>query len=242
MWLMPHNWLFHFYCAAATRLLSYPSGVNALWRAFFISTTLMEINGTPGLKSVNALWRAFFISTKIMLAVMAALRTCQCPMTGFFHFYWPGRRTGIHEWTGCQCPMTGFFHFYFNFFRSWRRRCSCVNALWRAFFISTKINRDHPKCSRRVSMPYDGLFSFLRFAGIHGARVFACQCPMTGFFHFYRQRIFQVIRDYVGVNALWQAFFISTRDDPWSQGQWNRVSMPYDGLFSFLPNGNKWSY
>ena len=40
-----------------------------------------------------------------------------------------------------------------------------------------------------VSMPYDGLFSFLPIR--HEEAVVAakdlCQCPMTGFFHFYEQ-------------------------------------------------------
>ena len=36
-----------------------------------------------------------------------------------------------------------------------------VNALWRAFFISTLIYYDKEKYIYVVSMPYDGLFSFL---------------------------------------------------------------------------------
>ena len=58
--------------------------------------------------------------------------------------------------------MTGFFHFY-----------SVVVE-----FIEDSTDL--------VSMPYDGLFSFLpRKYTDKGATTAWCQCPMTGFFHFY---------------------------------------------------------
>ena len=87
--------------------------------------------------------------------------------------------------------MTGFFHFY-------NRKAELI-AL-----------------RETVSMPYDGLFSFLQAARRHIQRGrVMCQCPMTGFFHFYKhdeERYSEFIQ---------------------------KVSMPYDGLFSFLPSINQ---
>ena len=61
---------------------------------------------------------------------------CQCPLSGFLHFY--GIIMGKYTLTiWCQCPLSGFLHFYGSscIWTIWRRRC--VNALYRAFSIST---------------------------------------------------------------------------------------------------------
>ena len=162
---------------------------------------------------------------------------CQCPMTGFFHFYRFG--TGLESsLLECQCPMTGFFHFYrssskgskwppdvsmpydglFSFLL-WRsppvpERVRGVNALWRAFFISTYGDWSREDASRCFCV--NALW-----------RAFFISTWNRGHWH----------RSSIRVNALWRAFFISTSSRTWSY--WNDllVSMPYDGLFSFL---RKW--
>ena len=119
-------------------------------------------------------------------AVMTMMKACQCPMTGFFHFYLDSFVSAAAPYCWCQCPMTGFFHFYDSFDKERGIYCGYV------------------------SMPYDGLFSFLQTLSFDERREpCTCQCPMTGFFHFY--------------------FFTTC-----SQTSENVVSMPYDGLFSFL--------
>ena len=114
---------------------------------------------------------------------------CQCPMTGFFHFYrYFGIKTTLTEdgvnalWRaffistedilqqlvdsrGCQCPMTGFFHFY-------------------RYRVRSSVHK------YTVSMPYDGLFSFLRIRWYGRRKRSRCQCPMTGFFHFYNLQLY----------------------------------------------------
>ncbi len=61
---------------------------------------------------VNALYRAFSISTETIKSVLDTNASCQCPLSGFLHFY-------IHE-VGEYSPVK-----------------PCVNALYRAFSIST---------------------------------------------------------------------------------------------------------
>ena len=112
---------------------------------------------------------------------------CQCPMTGFFHFYWIMKNTKTTAFT-VSMPYDGLFSFLHICRRRNQTWGSCgVNALWRAFFIST--------------------FTASRMQSLTGV----CQCPMTGFFHFYT---FDLVASkptfYYGVNALWRAFFIST--------------------------------
>ena len=140
---------------------------------------------------VNALWRAFFIST-----------VC-------------GDRWAWTSQCMCQCPMTGFFHFYVCAVYYANASMKCVNALWRAFFISTDL---------RETLEYDfnvGVNALWRAFFISTAanaveqyeEMGWCQCPMTGFFHFYTLTSKSVRYRSMG------------------------VSMPYDGLFSFLRIG-----
>ena len=90
---------------------SIKEGVNALSRAFFISTPFTSL-ATKTLKGVNALSRAFFISTILISKQTWNSPTCQCPQSCFLHFY------------GHAIQDAGVF-------------IKRVNALSRAFFIST---------------------------------------------------------------------------------------------------------
>ena len=133
-------------------------------------------------------------------------------MTGFFHFYGKTRSNILRRPDVCQCHMTGFFHFYPK--NSWKTRGAYggVNALWRAFFISTKSKEVQIMDEQLiVSMPYDGLFSFLRnisFATVSGSSV---SMPYDGLFSFLREQKQKSSSLQKSVNALWRAFFISTR-------------------------------
>ena len=66
-----------------------------------------------------------------------------------------------------QCPQTGFFHFY---------------------ILRKRIN-DSENC---VSMPSNGLLSFLPEVPETPEVPEMFQCPQTGFFHFYRKEILNV--------------------------------------------------
>ena len=190
---------------------AHAESVNALWRAFFISTIPTQSNlmtdqvSMPydGLFSflrgpaipcndaragVNALWRAFFISTlRKDFSYREISVKCQCPMTGFFHFYVVRPSFSSLHIRRVSMPYDGLFSFLQNPFHYHRIRGMCVNALWRAFFISTEEKKMKEKIEKMVSMPYDGLFSFLH--------------PQPG---------------------------------PDKNRPDKNVSMPYDGLFSFL--------
>ena len=63
----------------------------------------------------------------------------------------------------------------------------CVNALWRAFFISTELVFERFK-HVKVSMPYDGLFSFLRHWGkARKGETEIVSMPYDGLFSFLRK-------------------------------------------------------
>ena len=110
---------------------------------------------------------------------------CQCPASGFFHFYEimvaqsllcgicvnalhrasfisTGQTVAGSHKIMCQCPISGFFHFYSlvtNYRRHFNKLCQC---------------------------PTSGLFHFYQ-VGIYvkGGKTYLCQCPSSGFFHFY---------------------------------------------------------
>ena len=257
---MPYDGLFSFLRQSPLEGVREAARVNALWRAFFISTA-QKGSSKRHIPCVNALWRAFFISTTVCNILIPAYYFVSMPYDGLFSFL-PGRN--MQGWS----LTTG------------------VNALWRAFFISTYKQTWNCSYKKWVSMPYDGLFSFLHYYHDHFCslqhsvsmpydglfsfllrwlwltmvklqvsmpydglfsflrsgrrcqgprREGRCQCPMTGFFHFYEEnKMFSIFnkkcqcpmtgffhfysRDsqngfpvQMCVNALWRAFFISTR-------------------------------
>ena len=61
----------------------------------------------------------------------------------------------------CQCPSSGLLHFYVIKTDAYKRVEECVNALLRAYSISTKITKSN---SGNQTM---------------------CQCPSSGLLHFY---------------------------------------------------------
>ena len=118
------------------------------------------------LASVNALYRAFSISTVFKLQSAMAILMCQCPLSGFLHFYGLDLVNHDGHFMVCQCPLSGFLHFYgfsclvvlrilplcqcplSGFLHFYRRNILKrmpisvrVNALYRAFSISTIFRR-----------------------------------------------------------------------------------------------------
>ena len=62
---------------------------------------------------------------------------CQCPTSGFSHFYFLLFYLIELAFALCQCPTSGFSHFYRHRRYLFRRTGGCVNALHRASPIST---------------------------------------------------------------------------------------------------------
>ena len=61
-----------------------------------------------------------------------------------------------------------------------------VNALWRAYLISTARKERGISHEHAVSMPYIRLLPFLQMAETKTSiRQIVCQCPTSGFSHFY---------------------------------------------------------
>ena len=42
----------------------------------------------------------------------------------------------------CQCPTTGLYHFYLSKINREVEKVSCVNALQRAYIISTRLKKE----------------------------------------------------------------------------------------------------
>ena len=86
----------------------------------------------------------------------------------------------------CQCPISGALHFYRRFSWHCADQISCVNALSRAHFISTRDEVESIVGYLNVSMPYLGRTSFLHRPDWGKGRIpFMCQCPISGALHFY---------------------------------------------------------
>ncbi len=193
----PMTGFFHFYVCAVYYANASMKCVNALWRAFFISTDLRETLEYDFNVGVNALWRAFFISTAAnAVEQYEEMGWCQCPMTGFFHFY-KHIRKAINLIQKVSMPYDGLFSFlHLNLEECKIQEYGGVNALWRAFFIST-----YWPLWCRCSCTLRG-----------------CQCPMTGFFHFYPTGIVRTVGMLpVCVNALWRAFSFLQRRKKWKK-------------------------
>ena len=111
--------------------------VNALWRAYLISTARKE----RGISHEHAVSMPYI--RLLPFLQMAETKTsirqivCQCPTSGFSHFYISGNSMLRGNDTVCQCPTSGFSHFYMVV----RQQVRCTKSI--------------------VSMPYIGLLPFL---------------------------------------------------------------------------------
>ena len=87
---MPFNGLTSFLheLQKAIKALTLKGCVNALQRAYIISTDVMPFMLNSMTNCVNALQRAYIISTTATAtANMTTPQVCQCPSTGLHHFY-----------------------------------------------------------------------------------------------------------------------------------------------------------
>ena len=133
----------------------------------------------------------------------------------------------------CQCPSSGLLHFYGGCHIESQGLRSCVNALHRAYSISTGEKNMAMEYIYIVSMPFIGLTPFLRLrTRRRGARSWVSM-PFIGLTPFLRYHdrtvddIFNVSMPFIGLTP----FLPIPRMMYWSQ---YRVSMPFIGLTPFL--------
>lgn len=63
-----------------------------------------------------------------------------------------------------------------------------------------------------------------------------CQSPITGYYHFYRSRLYTIFSSICCVNPLHQVTIISTGTETRDIEGRVDVSIPYNGLIPFLPD------
>ena len=119
------------------------SGVNALYRAFSISTKIYNL-AKQQLMCQCPLSGFFHFYAYVGFTQELGSIECQCPLTGFFHFYTICRGTITINFE-CQCPLSGFLHFYAGKYLDVLVKDVCVNALYRAFSISTNRRYNYEK-------------------------------------------------------------------------------------------------
>ena len=126
----------------------------------------------------------------------------QCPLTGFLYFYKTNFFSENDDALVYQCPLTGFLYFYTFRDLNTIMNQHCINALSRAFFISTSLQRTACKNERVYQCPLTGFLYFydqLRKRTIH---LWLYQCPLTGFLYFYTAWTVSVDENIKGINAL----------------------------------------
>ena len=132
----PQSCFLHFYLIWTCGCISVWSSVNALSRAFFISTMLWLGGITK--KSLYQCPQScflhfyFFTSIRLLNQISVSMPSvvlssflpqknqimheheivCQCPQSCFLHFYNSNCYTSRLPVFGCQCPQSCFLHFY----------------------------------------------------------------------------------------------------------------------------------
>ena len=92
------------------------------------------------------------------------------------------------ETTPVSMPFFGLTPFLRISNRSYAPSQHSVNALLRAYSISTKCCKCHRQWKYRVSMPFFGLTPFLLICLVlFSIAACMCQCPSSGLLHFYGQ-------------------------------------------------------
>ncbi len=85
-------------------------GVNALHRASPISTDIQKHVRIPG-RNVSMPYIGLLPFLQKLRKKLAILIWCQCPTSGFSHFY-TIVLMALYCVIWCQCPTSGFSHFY----------------------------------------------------------------------------------------------------------------------------------
>ena len=99
------------------------------------------------------------IPTNVSRMIDTFDKRCQCPLTGYLHFYGYCIPVQKPVWM-CQCPLTGYLHFYANGpgCRISIFVCQCPLTGYLHFYTC---NDNTIRYKLYVSMPFNGLSSFL---------------------------------------------------------------------------------
>ena len=136
-------------------------------------------------------------------AILRAM--CQCPMSGLPHFYaeWL-REQGYQRYV--SMPYVGLTSFPQNLSWIHLRILLSVNALCRAYLISTAATLVYTVYQDVVSMPCVGLTSFLHVGfTCNYCNDSVCQCPVSGLPHFYPAPLRASV--YAGFSACFCRYF-----------------------------------
>ena len=134
---------------------------------------------------------------------------CQCPSMDFLHFYikqFLGRRLLL-----CQCPSMDFLHFYIkkgDIIRLEKRMYQCPSTSFLHFYSYR--TPSYEAMAKSINALQQAFFISTEHTNI------------------------LLMKDAVCINALQRAFFISTYDEIYVAGEAGRVSIPFNGLSSFL--------
>ena len=136
--------------------------VHALcyWRAFSISTQWHHCNLHIQFYCVNALLRAFSIST-FRIVVYYFCFSVSMPFFGLSPFLLILLALFLLYQQNVSMPFFGLSPFLQETVYSLHAGTECVNALLRAFSISTVAKQKMSKDKKEVSMPFFGLSPFL---------------------------------------------------------------------------------
>ena|GEM_PF-1874891 len=133
----------------------------------------------------------------------------------------------------CQCPYSGFFHFYMIFESKFevRKEVSMPLLGLLPFLQEKKPDRLYVNT---VSMPLLGLLPFLPLGIDDNYYIYyLCQCPYSGFFHFYEKggRCYEH-RDNVSMPLLGLLPFLQINTKIFSMIS-DMCQCPYSGFFHF---------
>ena len=143
------------------------------------------------------------ITLNVMKHCVNALSRASPISTIHADFHWGGILV-------CQCPISGFSHFYDYISSELQRSQNCVNALSRASPISTNENTFGKLLNFLCQCPISGFSHFYSYYQTFPFYEDVCQCPISGFSHFYLFFILPNICLVNCVNALSRASPIST--------------------------------
>ena len=169
------------------------------------------------------------------LKIYTSTALCQCPYSGLSHFYQEPEETQQPDESVCQCPYSGLSHFYVAQEIAHAAQNNCVNALTRAYPISTLRFRWSFGKAYYVSMPLLGLIPFLQGNEENIKESYVVSMPLLGLIPFLRQKekIMKKIKKIVSMPLLGLIPFLRGY---MYIGDFIRiiVSMPLLGLIPFL--------
>ena len=148
------------------------------------------------------------------IAKVCNISVCQCPSTGLHHFYNSHSYCKYDNTTSVSMPFNGLTSFLqalnplYNFLM---KLCQCPSTGLHHFYMSCRKPLKHWPW-KDVSMPFNGLTSFLRMSCLScWTQWLTVSMPFNGLTSFLQQpQLLQIWQHHKCVNALQRAYIIST--------------------------------